>query len=147
MDPFKVMQSGSRVDSHLPKLITLNPLKVTLVLLTSEGRRNGIWHWQLSTKAHSGFFSLFSRGRGAEFLPANRKIKVLCCAVPKSAPRRLILEFTKDTWSPIWRLHPYTSQNSAYGPDLGRNTYKHMPKLNYTSRVPSSLAEVCTLHR
>lgn len=43
-------------------------------------------------------FSVFSvRGRGAEFLPANHKIKVLCCVVPKSAPRQLILEFTKDT--------------------------------------------------
>lgn len=44
------------------------------------------------------------------------------------------------------KLPFYTSQNSAYGPMLPRNTYKYTYKLNYTIIVPSSLTKVCSLH-
>lgn len=44
------------------------------------------------------------------------------------------------------KLPFYTSQSSAYGSMLPRNTYKYTYKLNYTIIVPSSLTKVCSLH-
>lgn len=92
----------SRVHSQSPEFITLKNWRLHQFFSLRKGDETVCGTDIYPLKPIQAFSIFLVGNREAECLPINHWIKVLCCAIPKSAPKRLILAFKENRWSAIW---------------------------------------------